>query len=59
MENLAAELIRLNPEKQPKAEELMENQVNGFQFLVKMINRESDEPCMAQLFITQTLIPRV
>ena len=45
MENLAAELIRLNPEKQPNAEELMEYQVNGFQFLGKMINRESDEPC--------------
>ena len=41
MENLEAELIRLN-QKQPSAEELMEYQVNGFQFLGKMINRKSD-----------------
>ena len=39
IENLKDELLRLNPDKEPNAEELMQYQINGFQFLGKMINR--------------------
>lgn len=41
MENLEEELEKLNG-KQPTAEELIEYQTNGFQFLGKMVNRKSE-----------------